>query len=249
MILLRSLLVVATTLSPLAAVADVVGLYIGGGTWQASPDGDIGRTDINLESTLNLDKESNQFVFVALEHPIPVLPNIRLQRSEMEWTGNALVTAGTDLNGNPFVSTEQVDVSLDLSHTDATLYYEIFDNVVDLDLGITARAFDGEASLIGVSQQESIDLDAVGPLLYGQVGVDFPLTGLSAHMIANWIDVDEFRLIDWAAQLAYEFDLLPAVDTSLILGYRSMLVELDDLDDLQSDATFEGYYLAFQLHF
>jgi outer membrane protein len=246
---LRSLLILAITLTPLTAVADVVGLYVGGGSWQASPEGDIGRTDINLESTLNLDEENNQFIFVALEHPVPLLPNIRVQHSEMAWTGNALVTAGTDLNGNPFVSDEQVDVSLDLTHTDATFYYEILDNVVDLDLGITARAFDGEASLIGVSQQESIDLDAIGPLLYGQVGVDVPLTGLSAHVIANWINVDEFRLIDWAAQLTYEFDLFPAVDTGLILGYRSMLVELDDLDDLQSDATFEGYYLAFQLHF
>ncbi|MGB0449057.1 MAG: TIGR04219 family outer membrane beta-barrel protein [Porticoccaceae bacterium] len=249
MTLLRSLLVVTITLAPLAAVADIVGLSIGGGSWQASPEGDIGRTDIDLESTLNLDEENNQFIFIALEHPVPVLPNIRLQQSEMEWTGNALVTAGTDLNGSPFVSDEQVDVSLDLSHIDATFYYEVLDNVVDLDLGITARAFDGQASLVGVSQQESIDLDAVGPLLYGKVGVDVPLTGLSAHMIANWIDVDEFSLVDWAAQLTYEFGLIPAVDTGLILGYRSMSVELDDLDDLQSDASFEGYYLAFQLHF
>ncbi|MGY8850848.1 MAG: hypothetical protein ACKVKX_09025, partial [Pseudomonadales bacterium] len=57
---------------------------LGGGSWQASPEGDIGRTDINLESTLNLDEENNQFVFVAIEHPIPLLPNIRVQHSEME---------------------------------------------------------------------------------------------------------------------------------------------------------------------
>lgn len=236
-------------LNPVPAVADIVGLTIGGGSWQASPEGDIGRTDINLESTLNLDEENNRFAYVALEHPIPLLPNIRLQHSEMEWAGNGLVTAGTDLNGNPFVSDEQVDVSLDLTHTDATFYYEVLDNVVDLDLGITARSFDGEASLVGVSQQESIELDAVGPLLYGRVGVDFPMTGLSAHFIANWIDHDEFKLIDWAAQLSYEFELLPLMDSGLILGYRSMLVELDDLDDLQSDATFEGYFLALQFHF
>ena len=34
--------------------------------------------------------------------------------------------------------------------------------------------FDGQASLVGLTQQESIDLDAVGPLLYGQVGSRFP---------------------------------------------------------------------------
>ncbi len=249
MISLRSMLLAALIVTPLSASADFIGVYVGGGSWQASPEGDIGRTDINLESTLNLDEENNQFVYLAIEHPLPILPNIRLQHSEMEWSGNALLSAGTNLNGNPFVSDEQVTVSLDLSHTDATLYYEILDNVIDLDLGITARSFDGEASLVGATQQESIDLNVVGPLLYGLVGVDIPVSGLSAHVLANWINVDEFRLIDWAAQLTYEFDLLPAVDAGVVLGYRSMLVELDDLDDLQADARFEGYYLALQLHF
>jgi hypothetical protein len=28
-----------------------------------------------------------------------------------------------------------------------------------------------------------------------------------------------------------------------------MLVESDDLDDLETDASFEGYFLALQLHF
>jgi outer membrane protein len=254
MISLRRMLVTALILTPvsltsLPASADFIGLYVGGGFWQASPEGDIGRTDINLESTLNLDEQNNQFVFVAIEHPIPILPNVRAQHSEMEWNGNALVSAGTNLNGNPFVTDEQVAVSVDLTHTDTTLYYEIMDNVIDLDLGITARSFDGEASLVGVTQQESIELDAVGPLLYGQVGVDIPITALSAHVLVNWTNIDKFRLIDWAAQLTYELDLLPAVDAGLILGYRSMQVELDDLDDLEADASFEGYFLALQLHF
>jgi hypothetical protein len=83
MILLRSIIVVVITLVPITAVADFIGLYVGGGSWQASPEGSIGRTDINLQSTLNLDEQNNQFVFVALEHPVPLLPNIRLQHSEM----------------------------------------------------------------------------------------------------------------------------------------------------------------------
>mgnify|MGYP000102933161 CR=1 FL=1 len=109
----------------------------------------------------------------------------------MEWQ-----SAGTNLNGNPFVTDEQVAVSLDLTHTDATPHYEIMDNVIELDLGITARSFDGEASLVGATQQESIELDAVGPMLYGQVGVDIHGTGLSARVLANWINIDEFSRID-----------------------------------------------------
>jgi outer membrane protein len=123
------------------------------------------------------------------------------------------------------------------------------DNVVDLDLGLTARLFDGKASLAGTTQQESIDLEAAVPLLYGKLGVSVPTTGLAAELLANWVNVDEFRLIDWSAQLSYEFDMLPVMDAGIILGYRSQSIELDDLDELQSDAKFEGYFLALQLHF
>jgi hypothetical protein len=75
------------------------------------PAGSIGRTDIDLDSTLNLDQESNGFAYIAIEHPIPVLPNLRVQHSEMNWTGSALVTAGTDLNGTPFTTTQQADIA------------------------------------------------------------------------------------------------------------------------------------------
>lgn len=180
---------------------------------------------------------------------MPVLPNIRLQHSDMNWSGNGLISAGTDLDGNPFVVAEQAEISLDLSHTDATLYYEVLDNVVDLDLGITARLFDGEASLIGATQQQSMVLDATVPLLYGKAGLGLPGTGWHADVAANWINVDEFRLVDWSAELSYSFDIFPAMDAGIVLGYRSMVIDLNDLDELQSDATFDGYYVALQLYF
>ncbi len=246
---LRIFVALAIFLTPITVFADLIGLSIGGGSWQAEPQGNIGRTDIDLSSTLRLQEEANQFAYIALEHPLPLLPNIRLQRSDLNWSGNELISAGSDLNGTPFVVTEQADISLDLSHTDATFYYEVLDNIVDLDLGITARLFDGEASLIGATQQQNMDLDATVPLLYGKLGLALPTTGWHADIAANWINVDEFRLVDWSAELSYSFDILPAMDAGIVLGYRSMAIELDDLDELQSDATFDGYYIALRLYF
>lgn len=243
------LLCTLLAMTPLTAAADFIGLYLGLGSWQGTPTGNIGRTDIDLDSTLNLEEQSNKFAYIAIEHPIPLLPNLRVQHSEMNWSDSALIESGTDLNGNPFTTTQQADIALDLTHTDATFYYEVLDNIIDFDLGVTARLFDGEASLIGITQQESIELEAVVPLLYGKLGVSVPTTGLAAELSANWINVDDFRLVDWSAQLNYEFDVLPAMDAAIILGYRSQLIELDDLDELQSDARFDGYFLALQLHF
>jgi hypothetical protein len=65
-------------ITPITAFADFVSLSIGAGSWQAEPEGNIGRTDIDLSSTLNLKQQTNQFAYIALEHPVPLLPNIRL---------------------------------------------------------------------------------------------------------------------------------------------------------------------------
>lgn len=236
-------------ITPVTAFADFIDLSIGAGSWQVEPEGSIGRTDIDLNSTLNLDQEANQFAYITLEHPVPLLPNIRLQHSDLNWSGNGLISAGTALNGTPFAVAEQADISLDLSHTDAMFYYEVLDNVVDLDLGITARLFDGEASLIGATQQQSMALDATVPLLYSKAGLGLPGTGWHADVAANWINMDEFRLVDWSAELSSSFDILPIMDAGIVLGYRSMVIDLDDLDELQSDATFDGYYIVLQLYF
>ena len=53
----------------------------------------------------------------------------------------------------------------------------------------------------------------------------------------------------WSAELSYSSDIFPAMDAGIVLGYRSMVIDLNDLDELQSDANFDGYYVALQLYF
>ena len=144
-------------------------------------------------------------------------------------------------------SDQAVAADLDLSHTEVTFYYEILDNIVDLDLGLTARLFDGEASLIGATQQERIELDAVIPMLYGRAGIDLPFTGLSAALSGNWVNVNDVSLTDWSAEVNYDFKIAPTLEAGLSIGYRSMLIEIDDQDELQSDAEFDGLFIGLRL--
>ena len=155
--------------------------------------------------------------------------------------------AGTRLDEVVFPIDQAVAAELDLSHTEVTFYYEVLDNVIDLDLGLTARMFDGEASLIGATQQERVELDAVIPMLYGKAGIDLPFSGLSAAVSGNWINVNEFHLIDWSAELNYDFSIAPTLEAGLSIGYRSMLIEIDDQDELQSDAEFDGLFIGLRL--
>ena len=223
---LRTICFISLTAMPVTAVADFVGVHAGIGVWQSNPSGDVGITPVDLESTLGFDEEDSQFVFVAIEHPVPVLPNVKLQYVDLTWSGDALITAGTILDDQPFIVDEVVDARLDISHLDATFYYEVLDNIVDLDIGLTARIFDGEVSYIGDLQEESVELDAIVPLAYGSAGFNLPLTGWSVSATANWMNVDEFTLIDWAAELQYDWKIAPALELGVIVGYREMQIEL-----------------------
>ena len=240
-------LLATLTAAPVIASADIAGLSAGVGAWQSSPSGTLGSTSISLENTLNFDEENSNYLFIALEHPIPLLPNLRLSRTSLEWAGQGTVPAGTRLDEVVFPIDQAVAAELDLSHTEVTFYYEVLDNVIDLDLGLTARMFDGEASLIGATQQERVELDAVIPMLYGKAGIDLPFSGLSAAVSGNWINVNEFHLIDWSAELNYDFSIAPTLEAGLSIGYRSMLIEIDDQDELQSDAEFDGLFIGLRL--
>src|SRR5690606_18764663 len=109
------------------------------------------------------------------EHPVPYLPNIRLGQTNLTHDGfGVLHFLGTDY---AFRGT------IDLSHTDVTGYYEVLDNIVSLDLGLTARIFDGEIKTDFIAS--TIPLDSVYALLYANVQVDIPATGLALGAIMN----------------------------------------------------------------
>ena len=247
MSLFRLGLMATLTAAPIFASADIAGLYVGAGVWQSSPAGTLGNTSISLDNTLNFEEENSNYLFIALEHPIPLLPNLRLSRTDLEWAGQGTVSAGTSQDEVVFPIDQAVAADLDLSHTEITFYYEVLDNVIDLDVGLTARMFDGEASLVGAVQEERVELDAVIPMLYGKAGIDLPFSGLSAAVSGNWINVNEFHLIDWSAELNYDFSIAPTLEAGLSIGYRSMLIEIDDQDELQSDAEFDGLFIGLRL--
>ncbi|TQV67684.1 TIGR04219 family outer membrane beta-barrel protein [Exilibacterium tricleocarpae] len=236
-------------LAPLAQADTILGVYAGVGIWQADYGGDTGVDSIDLDE-LGLDDEDNNFFYVALEHPVPLLPNIKLQNTNVESEASATLTRDFTLDDVTFTATDSVVTDLDLSHTDVVLYYEILDNWVTLDLGMTLRAFDGEASVRSenTDRSETVDLDAVLPMAYAKAQFDLPFTGFSVGADANIITYDGNTLSDASAKVAYAYESL-VVDVGFELGYRRMALSLDDLDDLEADITLDGPYAAITLHF
>lgn len=245
----KSVLVLSLALCSLTAHADtVLGVYAGVGKWRVDTSGDIGVTN-TTPATLGIEEEDNNIFHIALEHPVPLLPNVMLKYTDLSMEGQALLGDLVEFDNVTFAPGETLATQLDLSHVDATLYYEVLDNWLNLDLGLTIRSYDGELTAVSTLQSETVDLDAVLPMGYLKGQVDLPLTGFSLKADVNAIAYSGDSISDLSVAAAWNTDVLVAFDVGVELGYRRSKLDLDDLGDLDTTLTFDGPYLSLNAHF
>lgn len=236
------------------AFADtLLGIYAGGGSIDFDVSGtfqdlDNGGTQVDLEKDLNITGDSGTYFYVALEHGIPIVPNIKIARTMMDETATSRLSKTITFDDVTFPQNTPVTTSIDLSHTDFTFYYEVLDNWLNLDLGLTARQFDGgiDSHITGFSNYKaSLDLNFTAPLLYAKAQIDLPLSGLYVGGDLNWIGYSGSQFHDIWARVGYVFKF----GLGLELGYRQMKLKLDDVESLDADVTVDGNYLAATFHF
>ncbi|MGM0480878.1 MAG: TIGR04219 family outer membrane beta-barrel protein [Pseudomonadota bacterium] len=223
-----AVLMACSALSMSASADTVLGLYIGAQGWQAESQG---RYQFLSADAYQVDGDDTQAsYYAALEHPIPLLPNIKVRQNNL--------TADTELSGT----------ELNFDHVDYSLYYEIFDNdVVAIDAGINGKKFDGRAVDIngaGVKQ-----FSEVIPTAYLAARVGLPFTRWTVTGEAKGLSIDDSSLTDIQAAVEYRLIDNLAVDVSLSAGYRSLRVELDNVDGLFSDIDFDGPFVSLDVHF
>jgi outer membrane protein len=236
--------------SPAALSDTVLGIYAGGGVWQtdfSGQVGDMGQPAADLED-LGLRDEDNQFYFVALEHPVPLLPNIRLQHTGISLASTSDIDQTFVIDDVTYTANTTVTSDIDFSHTDATLYYEVLDNWANLDLGLTFRKFDGDISLRTDSLSGSQALDETIPMVYAKAQFNLPLTGFFLGAAGNYASHSGSKVSDLQASLGYMSDGL-VLDFGIEVGVRSFAIELDDVSELDADMKLEGTFASIYLHF
>lgn len=208
----KTLLATSLAAAMLAAVptqADTLGFEVGAALWQADLDGSY------------LDKGDNVIIYGAFEHPIPVLPNIRIQQNNVE--------------------NEKGDYTYDTSFTDFLLYYEVLDNVVELDLGFGARKYHGEDK-----GTVHADIDPTLAAAYGRAQFNLPVTGLSLGLAATLAADSDSDATDIDAYVRWE----SGIGLGVSGGYRTLdsaLIIGNDKDT--TDVKLDGAYISAFYHF
>lgn len=223
------MLAAALALTPQLAQADtVLGVYVGGHYWDTDISGEYGVGSDVISS--DFDSEGQESYYAVLEHPVPFIPNVKIRENSLEFDG--------DYGRNDF------------SHRDYIFYYEFFDNdIISFDIGVNAMDFDGTARTPVSNTFGRQSFSVTIPTAYLATRVGIPMTELTFFAEASGLSVKDSKVQD--AQVGVEYRLIEnlAVDLNLHAGYRHSVIELDNVDDIDSDVTFKGPFVGLEVHF
>lgn len=251
-----STVVVGASLTSLNSHALELNVTAAANFWKPTPSGYIqgnkGQQHLDVKQTLGLSSENQTSFTLQLDHPVPVIPNIRISRTELDFGGH--ISQGFTFDGTTF-DDDDITSQIDLTHTDFTAYYRFLDGLTSLiplvglraELGITVRQFDGGFKVTGqaLEQQatEYLELSTPVPMGYAGLRVNLPY-GISAGANVNAIGYSGNQITDWVADIRYQYEGLPLIKPGIQAGYRSFDIKLDDLKDTYGDLSLKGGYFG-----
>lgn len=226
--LLQLTLLTASLAMSAVAQADFIGLKGDISYWDLEGQANIDEKNLTDQ---NIDHDSTVQASIAFEHPVPVIPNIKLKYTQLDTeTESDIAFAKTEIN---------------LDHTDLILYYEILDNIVKADIGVGATKLNGNVKQFG----QKTDIDEYAPIVYAEAGAKLPFTGLSAKAEASYTNVNDVKMTDAQAEFQYDFIQSIALDLGAKVGYRILNIELDNVDNRDMKFEFKGPYIGLNAHF
>ena len=235
-----------------ASADTILGAYIGIEGWDVSPTGKFGSRKDN-QQTFDFGDETPASFYVAIEHLLPMIPNVRVTYQDLDYTGKTTLTNTFIFGGTTYAVNSNLLSETNIGGFDTDLYYELFDNdLISLDLGMSVKYVDGDITVKNVdspAQQSKETFDGFLPMLYARAEFGIPGTGLSIFGEGNYITISDNTASDYTLALAYEFVDTPAVDITGYLGYRRFNLDLEDIDKVVVNINMDGLYGGVVFHF
>lgn len=223
------------------------GIYAGAGSWHQNSEGHLqsNGTEVDTSQDMGLGDDDGNVIAVAFEHPIPFVPNVRVQQAKVGMRGGIEIDRDVVLDGVTFRPPGEVDSTLNLKMTDAILYYRVLDNALSLDLGIEARKLEGSASISGGIYRAEVEFDDTIPMLYAAVEFEL-LSGFWMSANAQAVTWKGDSYLDYSGVLGWNSDL----GLGLEVGYRYFRLKLDDLGDIEkANLIIDGPFAALNYRF
>ncbi|WP_151979682.1 TIGR04219 family outer membrane beta-barrel protein [Acinetobacter guerrae] len=181
----------------------------------------------------DLDRDGSVQFSLAFEHPIPLLPNAKLRYVNLNAQTESHIAG-------------QATYDIDLDDTDFILYYEVLDNIINLDIGVGATHLNGD---INNYLDQQISINKTYPILYLNAEAKLPLTGLSGLAEVTYTNIDDTKISDARAEAKYKFIDNLFIDVGAKVGYRLLKIDFDDYKNNDLKFEFKGPYVGLEAHF
>jgi outer membrane protein len=248
---MKKLLLCATTALTFVTTinADTIGAEVGYAAWNTSLSGNIqkGTGTFDFENDLGYgSNEVNGFMWAYIDHPLPFLPNIKIQKTNYSDSASGTINANVTFDNQNFTASDTVTSSLTLDQFDIIPYWRILDNWVNFDIGLNIKSIDGNIQVDDSSgNHANHDFSVILPMLYTKARVDLPFTGLSIEADLSYIGYSGNKFSDIKAGVVYE----TTFGLGATAGYRQQNVTLDDIDNTYGDLNIKGPYAGLFYHF
>ncbi|PCS22699.1 TIGR04219 family outer membrane beta-barrel protein [Candidatus Enterovibrio escicola] len=190
--------------------AMLLGAKVGVDTWYSdSTINDIRTNDAN-----------NQFsYYVALEHFIPLIPNVKVRHSSMQ-----SMKFNTDFNQMDFIA-----------------YYEILDNnLISFDVGLNLQSFNGRFNGQKFNEWQ--------PNIYSEVRLGIPATSISLFGSLSFGSYDKTTTVDGEVGTMFTLGVA-AADLNFKTGYRIQDYDFNYFGTNKGKFMNDGFFCGIEFNF
>ncbi|MDP2565799.1 TIGR04219 family outer membrane beta-barrel protein [Pseudoalteromonas marina] len=234
--ILRCMLLGAAVFSVPAKADLLYGVYAEAGASFQKTDSTAESSSVSASVDGMRDSDVSPFLNFKIEHPVPLVPNFRFYLDSFDYSAD-LESANSDTID--FSSNEKV----------GTFYYEILDNYISVDLGLSIRQIKTDFSIQSTGIAKTDDLTVLLPTVYAAAEFAVPTTSftLGAEYEGLSFDDNDYRLL--RAYVAYELVDFVAADLSFKVGVISRDVVLGDLGGVDFNYKTDAVFSSVQVHF
>jgi len=218
-------------------------------SYEAESDNDR----IDVKNDARLGDETKPWVKFKLEHPIPVIPNIKLAYMPMKFDGSGNVARTITWGDYRYDLNAGFNLSVELDRVDTTLYYNFpfiktaTAGKLDVEFGLNVRTImfdgklDGKTTAPGnprVTESASITL----PIPMGHLAAEIrPISLVSLVGELNYIGYNKNAYYDYVASLRLNPRVRTPLKPFVEVGYRHEKLKID-VQDVKTDLNIKGLY-------
>jgi outer membrane protein len=207
---------------------------------------------IDVKNDVRLGDETKQWAKFKLEHPIPLIPNIKLAYMPMKFDGSRVLTRDINWGGRTYQANADLNLSVKLDRVDTTLYYNfpfiktVTAGKLDVEFGLNVRTIMFDAKLSGrervtgqsISESKAITL----PIPMGHLAAEIrPISLMSLVGELNYIGYKNNAYYDYVAGLRLNSPMRTPLKPFVEVGYRHEKLKIDE-QGVKADLNIKGLY-------